>query len=123
MKKRTLNLFLVLIFVFFYSCQNDEFDTVVIDDDPLEEGVLAAFDISDLEIMEQHLLNSGIELPELAEDSVPQTKGIFLNDPLVKALKVSCKTPHPSGNGTYINTSGVFLFPSVLSLQVLLLSG
>ncbi|MDR3059245.1 MAG: lipase family protein [Prevotella sp.] len=112
MKKRTLNLFLVLFFVFFYSCQNDEFDSVTnVDDDPLEEGVLATFDISDLEIMEQHLLNSGIELPELAEDSVPQTKGIFLNDPLVKAIKVSCKTPHPSGNGTYINASGVLLVP------------
>ncbi len=94
----------------FPSCQSN-----TIDDDKLQVASsgsvseLRTFDPSELEQFEKMLKAEGITIEE--DSSYLQTKGILINDLYVRALKVSCKTAHPNGSGTYVDMSGVLLVP------------
>lgn len=107
------NLFLILSVTLagiMHSCQSEiPYDNDLQAVSP-EENVteLRTFEPSELAELENILNEKGITIEE---DTSLQTRGIFLNDLYVRALKVSCKTPHPNGNGTYVDMSGVLLVP------------
>ncbi|GEM_PF-2472224 len=97
------------------SCSNQADDIVkneeIIDD---EVEVINSFNLADLERMKAELESQGIVVPDIElteEDEVATTRGIFIDNPFVNAIKVSTKTLHPDRSGKYIDVSGVLLVP------------
>ncbi len=118
--KRKINailctLFIVGLVVFIPACSSQT-DDVIQDEtttnSELEE--LHSFSLNDLSKMKAELESQGIEVPDIElteEEQEITTRGIFLENPFVKALKVSTKSLHPNRSGEYIDVSGVLLVP------------
>lgn len=102
------------IIVFISSC-NNQFDDTTSDDIIVSSSEeLNSFSLSELQVMKAELEKNGIELPDIdlnAEEDSMSTRGIFLENPFVRAIKVTSKTLHPNRSGDYINVSGVLLVP------------
>lgn len=80
-----------------------------------KEKEINSFSYADLELMKSQLQKnkvdvSNINLGPKPKDSI-QANGIIISNPCVRALKVSCKSPHPDRSGRYIDISGVLLVP------------
>jgi len=107
--------FILSISVYFSACESDRFIPSE-DGEVINSGIeeLNSFGLNDLEVMKSELEKNGIDVSGIeliAEDDSPQTRGIIVENPLVKAIKVTTKTPHPDRSGSYIDVSGVLLVP------------
>lgn len=71
---------------------------------------LKAFYQDDIQNMKSELEKKGIEVPDIEEDE-SDARGIYNENPFVKAIKVTTKTLHPNRSGSYIDVSGVLLVP------------
>lgn len=112
--KKILSSFLYLtasLFIFstFQSCQNDFEDSQPDLSTSLTSSTLRTFDPSELNQMEEILSAEGITISNDTSDL--QTRGIFVDDIFIDAIKVSCKSPSPKNDGSLVDMSGVLLVP------------
>lgn len=99
------------------SCSNQSDDVIMPEEkinSELEE--INSFSLSDLENMKAQLEKSGVDVSAIdfdvsEEQTDDNTRGIFIQNPCVKAIKVTTRTPHPDRSGSYIDVSGVLLVP------------
>lgn len=79
----------------------------------VKSEIIGEFSFADLLTMKSHLQSAGIDVSGLL---LPQadvsTKGI-INDALLRAIKVTTKSPHPSDPSKQIDLSGVLLVPRI----------
>lgn len=119
MKKKIntiFNAFLILgLAIVVSSCQSQADDIIKPDDvisSDFEE--INSFSVDDLKEMKSELEKRGVDVSEISiieEEESDNTRGIFLKNPFVKAIKVTTKTLHPNRSGSYIDVSGVLLVP------------
>lgn len=119
MKKKLNKLFCTILLLgllgIVQSCQNDDFQddkqAENSDDTTINMGSeLQTFDTSDLDKMEEILNAQGIKIETDSNDL--KTRGLIVDHNFfVKAIKVSCKSPNPNNDGTYVDMSGVLLVP------------
>lgn len=79
-----------------------------------EYGEINSFTLNDLKQMKSELERNGVEIEIDLDEESDETRGLFLSDPFVKAIKVSTKTSHPDRSGKQIDVSGVLLVPNYL---------
>ena len=111
--------FILNLLMFASSCSNTEYDTAKPNEgiDLSRSEDINSFSLLNLKEMkaileEQGLDLSTVDLENLEEgDNVTETRGIFIPNPCVKAIKVTTKTLHPDRSGRYIDVSGVLLVP------------
>lgn len=110
-------IYLVLSLFIFYSLQScqSELDKSVSEENTLETtSLIRTFDPTELAEMSSILDSEGITIQTDSTDA--ETRGIFLNNIFVKAIKVSCKSPSPKNDGTFVDMSGVLLVPKKIPL-------
>lgn len=118
--KKNVFVFLVLISVFAYSCQDDKVldgdnanpELPIEEDDPVivEGEVLKEITTADLLSMKSHLETGGINTTSDLSEEEASSRGT-LSNVLLRAIKVTTKSPHPADPSKQINLSGVMLVP------------
>lgn len=94
------------------SCtsERDEF----VPEDETEDIIpneINSFSYSDLIEMRNQLKDAGVDVSDITVEEESDTRGIFISNPHVRAIKVKAKTLHPNRSGRYIDVSGVLLVP------------
>ena len=114
--KKSNNFFYLTLFAFIFSilqsCQSDfDSDTSKNENNttPATTEAIQTFESNDLSQMQEFLESQGIITQ--TDSTENETRGLFLSDPCIQAIKVSCKTPNPNNDGTYVDMSGVLLVP------------
>ena len=113
---KTISALLILMMMIFITSCSSEMDDVLQGEDDISSQLeeINSFSLDEVQRMKAELESQGIEVPDILlteEDEEPTTRGIFLDNPFVKAIKVSTKSLHPDRSGEYIDVSGVLLVP------------
>lgn len=115
------NLFILftagLLLITQHSCQSDN---PIIEEGPVssvtdgtdDPNEIKTFNEGEVIQMEDILKEQGLVVEESPEDMETRALGIIFTNPCVRALKVTCKTPHPSQAGVDVDMSGVLLVPN-----------
>lgn len=117
--KKSVFVFLVFISFFAFSCQDGEIlsndnpnSEIPAGEDPVIDGeVLKEFTVDELLSMKSHLDTNGIETSDLdfSQDEVSSRGKI--SSVLLRAIKVTTKSPHSADPTKLIDLSGVILVP------------
>lgn len=124
--KRFLYAFLISTTVLFNSCQEDNVsianlannheieaknDSKIVAGDITVENI-KDFSASELLQMKAYLKAAGIDVSGIVIEEKPSERGI-INDLLLRAIKVTTKSPHPADSTRTIDLSGVLLVPKI----------